>query len=137
MSENQYLSLRDKISAEKIERQERYVEYERILNAAYEKGLEAGRNIMPTPMVVSGGGTSYYVPEGVCGFAWVHIRRANAGFGKWLLHTKRGRRGYPSGVDIWVSEFNQSHARKYAAAQVIADELRQRGIDASARERLD
>ena len=47
-----YTSLREKISAEKAIRLQRYQEFEDIAEKAYRAGIEAGKNAAPIPMYV-------------------------------------------------------------------------------------
>lgn len=120
-----------------------------IYEEAYEAGLKAGNAIQVTPIVV---GTelepfsgeidyskkTYFVAEGLCGFAWVNINPARGNFVKYLKEINAGHKSYYGGYDVWVREFNQSHTRKVAFARAFADVLRKYGFDrVYAQERLD
>lgn len=111
-----------------------------LLNDAHLAGLKAGNEVVPVPMVVSGG----YAPiaDGLCGFAWVTIK----GIGPLAKHVKSimtrdprsgWSKGYPSGLTLWVHEFNQSITRKEAYAYAFAQVLRAAGFSAVSGSRLD
>jgi hypothetical protein len=130
----QYSTLREKIAAEKAERNERYDRYERIYREAWNAGYTAGVNAEPTPMIVGEETTlfsgkidtskpTYFVPEGACGFAWVTVRPGNCGFANWLRKTGKGRKSYYGGMEIWISEHNQSVERKERHAYAMANSL--------------
>lgn len=124
-------------------------ECETIYQEAYDAGLKAGQEVIPTPMVV-GEETSplsgeidyskktYFVSEGPCGFAWVNINPARGNFVKYLKEIGAGHKSYSGGYDVWVREFNQSITRKVAFAEAFADVLRKYGFHrVYACERLD
>jgi hypothetical protein len=130
-----YGSLREKISAERIERQQRYNEYARLWDAAHKAGIDAGTALVPEPMHING-----YAPiaDGMCGFAWIVTHPGNSSFARWAVKCRSARKEYGGGVCLrWVGEFNQSHARKVAYAKAFAKVLRDGGLDATACERLD
>lgn len=97
-------------------------------------GHKAGQECEPVPMHIKG-----YAPiaDGMCGFAWISIFPARGGFVSWLKSQNIGSKGYPKGWQIWVSGFNQSHARKEAFANAAAAVLREAGIKAYGGSRLD
>ena len=112
-------------------------------------GMAAGNGSIPTPMIVGSPSTpfgndvdyskkTYYVADGVCGFAWVTVRPGTSAFAKWLAKTGKARKAYEGGMQVWVSEFGQSMQRKeafaYAMAKVFTDEL---GVAAYAGSRMD
>ena len=105
-------------------------------NKAHMAGMEAGYAIRPRAMVVHGEGQDWLVNEGLCGFAWVNFK-GNTAFGRALM--KRGicRKGYPSGLTLWIYQFNQSWERKKAYAQAYAKVLNENGVEATWGERLD
>ena len=134
----QYATLKEKISAEKAIRAQRYTEFEALTAAAHAAGIKAGRECQPIPMIVCGstGKPIECVDDGACGFAWIAFA-GNTAFGRWAK--KQGLAGshYPSGLCIWVSEFGQSVERKSAFADAYAQVLRNAGIDAYSGSRLD
>ena len=111
-------------------------------------GLAAGNAFNPTPMVVGTPTTflgndidptkrTYYVPDGVCGFAWVLIHPANSSI---AIHAKKqgiGRKAYGGGLSIWIHDHDQSMQRKRAHADAFAQVLRDAGIQAYAQSRMD
>jgi len=120
-----------------------------IYTQAVQAGIQAGSDAVPTPMVV-GTPTSilgsdidftkktYFVPDGVCGFAWVKIRPNRGKFVAWLKSENIGRaNSYEGGYDISVREFGQSLERKEAYAEAFAKVLRENGINAYACSRID
>jgi len=134
----QYATLKEKISAEKAIRAQRYTEFEALTAAAHAAGIKAGRECRPIPMIVcdSTGEPIECVDDGACGFAWVAFA-GNTAWGRWAK--KQGIAGshYPSGLCVWVSEFGQSVDRKEAFANAYAQVLRNAGIEAHAGSRLD
>lgn len=105
-------------------------------------GVEAGMNVRPVPMNVvgrdaNGNEKRWHVSEGMCGFAWVKVRPGNCAFANWLKKQGLGSKAYGGGVQIWISDFNQSVDRKSAMADVMAKVFQQAGIEAIAGSRLD
>ena len=144
----QYESLRQKIAAEKAERFERYAQFVAIVDEALAAGKAAGEAAIPDPMVVVeadpltgnklDGGRSWQVNDGPCGFAWVKFYGlGNHSFGKWLLKQGVARKAYPSGLQIWISAFNQSLVRKEACARAMAEVFKRHGFQAYADSRMD
>ena len=87
---------------------------------------------------------TYYVADGVCGFAWVDIYPANKG------NTRAGKEerkllesfgfhknDYAKTYQLWVSAYNQSMQKKEAYARAYADVLRANGLKAYSGSRLD
>ena len=120
-----------------------------IYTEAHSKGMSAGNECSPTPMVVGQPTTplgndidynkeTYYVSDGVCGFAWVNIKPARGGFVKYLKEKGIGRKDeYYGGYTVWVSGFGQSLARKESYARAFADVLTTNGIKAYSMSRMD
>lgn len=123
MTETQYDTLRERIAAEKAERQQRYAEYQRIYDNAVVAGRHAGQAHTPTPMIVSGY-EDQPVMDGPCGFGWVSIRPGNSAFARWLTKQGYARKAYEGGVHIWISGYGQSYERKVAHAQAMAEVFR-------------
>lgn len=121
-------------------------EYEALWAKAHAAGMAAGEAKTPQPMTVyeadgltdrpKPGGKSWYVPEGLCGFAWVKFA-GNTGFGRWAKRTGLASKAYPKGLSVWVRQFGQSYERKLAYAQAAAEVLREGGVEAYAGGRLD
>lgn len=126
-------------------------EFASLLQRALAAGRKAGLECRPQPMVVGspkamfGPGAEemdyskpvYCVDDGACGFAWVKVRPANSPFAKFLIESGIGRKAWNGGVDVWVSEFNQSVDRKESMAVAMAKVFKEAGIDAYADSRLD
>ena len=115
---------------------------------AHEAGMKAGKEVVPTPMVVQQRANPFddtspvvktYEPVmgGVCGFAWVVVTPGTSSFARWLTKTGKGSKHYYGGTSIWVGEFGQSMTRKEAYAQAFAKVLRDAGIDAYSGSRMD
>lgn len=128
------------------------VDYADLLAKASAAGLQAGKNALPTPMIVtqhtnpldddSPVEQSWDVPEGACGFAWVNFKmKGGLGrkFGRWLLDNDHARKdNYYGGVTIWIGDHGQSVERKSAHANAMAAVLKEAGIeDAYPASRLD
>ena len=108
-----------------------------ILYAAQRAGEEAAKNCKPIPMIVEDTDRQYYVPQGVCGFAWVKIRPGNCSFANFLKKSKLATKSYTGGVDYYIHAGGQSYEIKRAYASAFAKVLQEYGIDASTRSRLD
>jgi hypothetical protein len=110
------------------------------VGAAAAKACEVQAMVVAEADVLSGkplaGGQSWYVADGVCGFAWVNFP-GNSAFGRWLKSTGKARNDYPKGVAVSISQYNQSMQRKEAHAEAMAKYLRDHGIECSARSRMD
>ena len=113
-----------------------------IYSEAHSAGMAAGHGCTPTPMVVGTPTTplgddidyskkTYYVADGLCGFAWINIKPARGKFVTWLKKADNG------GYTIWVSEFGQSVTRKENYARAFAKVLGDNGITAYNMSRLD
>lgn len=133
-----YNSLREKISAEKGEREARYQAFETHWDTAWKIGMEAAMKAVPAPMIVTDqqGNHIDYVADGVCGFAWINVP-GNSSFGRWLKKKGIARPDYPTGLSVWIGAYEQSHDRKAAHAYAMAHYLQSVGIQCSARSRLD
>ena len=116
---------------------------------AHAAGMAAGDGCTPTPMVVGQPTTplgndidyekdTYYVEDGVCGFAWINIKPARGAFVKYLKQNGIGRKdSYYGGYTIWVSGFGQSLARKENYARAFTEGLRKNGLTAYNMSRMD
>ena len=120
-----------------------------IYSEAHSKGIAAGNACTPTPMVVGEPTTplgndidyskdTYYVSDGVCGFAWINIKPARGKFVKYLKDNDIGRKdSYYGGYTIWVSGFGQSMTRKENYARAFVKVLNDNGLKAYAMSRMD
>lgn len=121
--------------------------FEALFAQADAAGKLAAEDAVPTPMVVGSetqpfsgfldySKPTYYVSEGLCGFAWVNFK-GNTAFGRWAKRTGRATKSYGGGLQVWVSGFGQSVTRKSAYAQAFATVLTEAGITAFSGSRLD
>lgn len=135
---NTYGTLREKISAEKEERDARYHAFSAHWLAAWAEGVKAAIACTPRVMRVydSSGNLVDRVTEGPCGFAWINVP-GNSSFGRWLKKQNIARPDYPTGLCVWISDYNQSFDRKAAHAYAMVQHLKAHGIECSARSRLD
>lgn len=131
------------------------VNYPEIMAEAHEAGMAAGNAHKPTPMVVakhqnmlddnSPVEKTWYVPSGVCGFAYVVTNEH--GNGKFVKYLKSIGKGFGCGAGEphyyggyyvhWVSEFGQSYEKKLAFAGAFTGVLKDYGIKAYVDSRLD
>ena len=107
--------------------------FEALYAQADAAGTLAAEDAVPTPMVV-GSETqpfsgvidytkpTYFVSEGLCGFAWVKFK-GNTAFGRLAKKTGKASKAYGGGLQVWVSGFGQSVTRKSAYAQAFATVL--------------
>ena len=110
-------------------------EIDALLTKAEEAGRTAATMMTPPVMRIEG-----YAPilDGPCGFAWVNVKPANGQVAKALVAAGMARKNsYAGGVTVWVSEYNQSMARKEAHARAFANVLKNAGIAAYAGSRMD
>ena len=77
-----------------------------------------------------------YDPFPICGFAWVKFA-GNTAWGRWAKKNINARPGYPNGLQIWISDYDQSYDKKVAYARAYANVLKLNGIDAYGDGRLD
>jgi hypothetical protein len=87
---------------------------------------------------------TYYVEDGVCGFAWVDVfpqHKGNTRLGKEerkVLEILGFRKNdYTKTYQKWISAYNQSMQKKEAYARAFADVLRTNGVKAYSGSRLD
>ena len=108
-----------------------------LFETAHVAGMRAGTEVGVTPMIVGtpdgAGGVdtskkTYFVPDGVCGFASIIIKPARGKFVTYLKRHDLGRTGSGTGCWIWCHEFNQSLTRKTAYCSAFADVLIEAGI---------
>jgi len=111
------------------------INYLGIYMEATRAGCAAVNGMDVTPMIVNNGTTNYFVPDGVCGFAWVVIRDTK--FANFLKKMGVGRKRYEGGYLIWVFDYNQSMQKKEAYAEAFAQVLIDNGINAYAESKLD
>ncbi len=121
---------------------------EKLLERAHLMGMDAGRRVGVTPMVV---GTptelfgneidwdksTYHVSDGVCGFAGVVIKPARGKFVSYLKSLGMGYKHYYGGWYVSVREFGQSMTRKEAYADAFAKVLTEEGVRCYVDSRMD
>ena len=121
---------------------------EKLLERAHLMGMDAGRRVCVTPMVV---GTptelfgneidwdksTYHVSDGVCGFAGVVIKPARGKFVSYLKSLGMGYKHYYGGWYVSVREFGQSMTRKEAYAEAFAKGLTEEGMSCYVDSRMD
>lgn len=118
------------ITAQKQEREQRYQTFEKIWDKAVKAGEQAMKATTPTPMVVeqhesplddnSPVEKSWYVPQGACGFAWVHVSPGNCSFAYWLKKHDHASKAYGGGLKIWIDAGGQSVELKSAYAHAMS-----------------
>ena len=125
------------------------MDFNTLYEQAHKAGLLAGAHAKPIPMVVGTPTTlfgndldytkkTYYVADGVCGFAWVAVKPRNSAFGKWLVANNKGWSSeYDRAIQIWVQEFGQSLERKAKYAAAFADVIAAAGIKCESHSRID
>ena len=129
--------------------------FELICEKANAAGIAAVEKLNVVPMIV-GQETSlfsnvidrskptYYVADGVCGFAWVDVYPVNKGntrAGKEerkILESEGFRKNdYEKSYQLWISAFNQSMQKKETYARAYAEVLRANGLKAYSGSRMD
>jgi hypothetical protein len=110
---------------------------EQIYSEAHNAGMVALNKCVPRPMVVNAVDKSYYVEDGLCGFAYIIIRPARGQLISWLKKNNIGRKHYNGGYSIFVGEGDQSVAKKEAYAKAFAEVLKKYDINCHVETRLD
>jgi hypothetical protein len=135
----------------KLERDERNQKFETLMKELAGIAETAYMAAQPAPMVVfetaglsntpKPNGNSWYVSEGVCGFAWVVIKPATSSFAKWLARKDIGYKAYDGGwvlpMHYFIVNMSQSLERAEAASYAVAQELRKHNINCFATSRMD
>jgi hypothetical protein len=135
----------------KLAREERDQKFETLMNQLAGIADAAYMAAQPAPMAVyetaglsdapKPGGRSWYVSEGVCGFAWVVIKPATSSFAKWLARKEIGYKAYDGGwvlpMHHFIVNMSQSLERAEAASYAVAQELRKHNINCFATSRMD
>jgi hypothetical protein len=128
--------------------------FQEIWDEACKAGRDAVEKLNVVPMVVqehqnmlddkSPVAQSWFVADGVCGFAWINIRpasrvgRNDCDFAKWCRANRIGSYDdYAKAWNIWVSDYNQSMQKKEAYADAAASVLQKYGIRAYSGSRMD
>lgn len=123
--------------------------FESLYQKADNEGRIAVNNATIVPMVVGTAKSifsneidetmpTYFVSDGVCGFAEIIVKPGNCPFANFLKKNKLAEKRYCGpGVSIWVSDFDQSLQKKEAYARAFAKVLRENGIDAFMISRMD
>jgi hypothetical protein len=129
--------------------------FELICEKANAAGIAAVEKLNVVPMIV-GQETSlfsnvidrskptYYVADGVCGFAWVDVYPANKGNTrdgkeerKLLERFGFRKNDYEKTYQLWISAYNQSMQKKETYARAFAEVLRSNGLKAYSGSRMD
>ena len=135
----------------KLAREERDQKFETLMNQLAGIADAAYMAAQPAPMAVyetvglsdtpKPGGRSWYVSEGVCGFAWVVVKPATSSFAKWLARKEIGYKAYDGGwvlpMHHFIAGMSQSLERAEAASYAVAQELRKHNINCFATSRMD
>jgi len=136
------------------------VVFESLLKKAHEAGQAAAEACTPRPMVVQQHANQlddnsevvkeWYVPTGVCGFAWVNFKVKSGNSRKFLSflkkkglagdinsHAEWHKDSYYGGYTKWISDYGQSMELKAAYANAYAAVLHDAGISAYGHSRMD
>lgn len=121
------------------------MEFKEIYLAAHDAGISAVNELQVTPMVVQRHANplndnspiveSYFVEDGVCGFASVIVK--NIKFANFLKKNNIGRKNWNGGYAINISAFNQSLQKKEAYAYAFSRVLNSNGINSYVDSRMD
>ncbi|MCZ8195859.1 MAG: hypothetical protein O9253_02190 [Aquidulcibacter sp.] len=97
-------------------------------------GIRASKNLVPTPMFISGVGA---IVEGECGTAFIRVKDARRGMARWLKQCKRGKSDDQSGIVVFSPISGQSIDRAIAWARGVACVLVLNGIAVEVESILD
>jgi len=109
----------------------------KLFDLANAEGEKSVAKLHVEPMVVRDGKKSYFVGDGVCGFAGVVVRPGNCALAKWGVKNKLARKHYYGGVHFPVHQYNQSYQKKVEHAAGMAKVFSLAGYNASVDSRLD
>lgn len=140
-----------RIEIDNVERAAKELRHQEIITEMAHVATLAYDNCEPTPMVVyeaeglsdrpKENGKSWYVGDGVCGFAWLIVKSGNSSFARWCAKKNIGYKAYEGGWTIHPADLvpnaGQSYERKLAAMTAAASVLRNHGIDCHVASRLD
>lgn len=115
---------------------------QQLVNQAHAAGLDAMRARIPNPMVVKDmqSNQSWFVPGGVCGFAWINLYgiRKNSKLGKAFIGTGFKKNDYEKCLQFWVHDGGQSMELKESYAYAFTKVIREQGgFDAMHGSRMD
>ena len=127
------------IQSKSVERDNTEQRFKMLFAKADQEGKIAAKAVIPAPMIVqehenmlddnSPVAESYFVSEGVCGFAWIHIYPGNSPAANYAKKHLGAGKSYRGGIDIWVSDYGQSMTRKEAYAHAYVSILHEGGIE--------
>jgi hypothetical protein len=121
----------------------------RVIAEAEVAALAAMKSAKTTPMTVQQHASpfndaspvvkSWHVPEGPCGFAWVHISPARGPIVAELKKQGKGHKSYHGGWDVSMVHLTQTQSVeiKEAGARAYAEVLKANGVTCYADSRLD
>lgn len=121
---------------------------QQLLNAAHVAGQAAVESAKIQPMIVQERACAlddgspvvqeWNVPDGPCGFAWVQIKPSRGGIASYMKKNHVGRYSeWERAHVVSISSYGQSMQKKAAYASAYAKVLREAGIDAYSRSRMD
>lgn len=113
------------------------MDFQKIYENAIYAGIVAANKATPVPMVVTYNGKKELIADGVCGFAYVEGIATNSNFGKWLLSTGNGSKGFKKGVELNPKTTTQSFERNKANASAVAAYLMSVGIGCRVKAYMD
>jgi hypothetical protein len=112
--------------------------FQAIWDEAVKAGREAVENMAVSPAIHLSDGNQIPEGHGPCGFAWLILKDARKGFAKWAKEKGIGRAdSYYGGINVWISDYNQSMNKKETFAYAVAGVLSKHGIDARPMSRMD
>jgi hypothetical protein len=90
------------------------------------------------PMIVNDGNRSYFISDGVCGFASVKIKPVNCAMAKWMkANIPYCGKAYNGGMEYPIMRYNQSMQKKEKYAMVFSGVLNKYGINSTYNSMMD
>lgn len=118
-----------------------------VFKKAHQAGVAAAEARVPVPMMVAEHESplndrspikrAYVVEGGVCGFASVHLSKANTSFASWCRKKGYGGKSYYGGWDISCHYYGQSMEKKEAYCSAFAKVLNDNGVSSYMTSRMD
>jgi hypothetical protein len=114
------------------------------VNAAHVVPMIVGQETSLFSGVIDETKPTYYIEDGVCGFAWVNVYPVNKGNTRAGKEERKAleaagfrKNDYEKSYQLWISDFNQSMQKKEAYARAFAEVLRANGLKAYPGSRMD
>ena len=121
--------------------------FQELYDEALKRGEEEAKKCVPVPMTVQQHASpvddaspvvkEWYVPGGVCGFAWVWFPDGRSAVCNFFRKIKAGSKHYQGGYNVRCPLMTQSMQTKEAWARGFSNVFQDAGINCYAQSRMD